>query len=135
SPVRYVLCVKFVLDCNTGSSASTPSRPESTTTDGSQFATAESFIVETLTEVSALDATYIVGPSLNDSRKQLFDVPRDRPPVLCHFQHLGLKATYERREGAHKLIRKLLALPFLPGQHIGHAFMKLKTEQMRVLPR
>ncbi|XP_052768120.1 uncharacterized protein LOC128208610 [Mya arenaria] len=35
--------------------------------------------------------------------------------VLRHVQHLGLKATYERREGALQLIRKLLALPFLPG--------------------
>ncbi|XP_052802936.1 uncharacterized protein LOC128233092 [Mya arenaria] len=46
--------------------------------------------------------------------------------VLRHVQHLGLKATYERREGAHQLIRKLLALPFLPGQHIERAFIKLK---------
>ncbi|XP_052820018.1 uncharacterized protein LOC128245833 [Mya arenaria] len=46
--------------------------------------------------------------------------------VLRHVQHLGLKATLKRREGAHQLIRKLLALPFLPGQHIERAFIKLK---------
>ncbi|XP_052787549.1 uncharacterized protein LOC128241241 [Mya arenaria] len=59
--------------------------------------------------------------------------------VLRHVQHLGLKATYERREGAHQLIRKLLALPFLPGQHIERAFIKLKdraegsSDQMKEL--
>ncbi|WAR07725.1 hypothetical protein MAR_017683 [Mya arenaria] len=46
--------------------------------------------------------------------------------VLRNVQHLVLKATYERREGTHQLIRKLLAFPFLPGQHIWLAFLKLK---------
>ena len=39
---------------------------------------------------------------------------------------VGLKPTYEKREGVHLLIRKLLALPFLPGAHIHRAFDRLR---------
>ena len=39
-----------------------------------------------------------------------------------------LKATYERREGAHMLIKKLLALSFLPGAHIRRAFDRLREK-------
>lgn len=41
-------------------------------------------------------------------------------------QEFGLKATYDQRQGAHHMIRKLLALPLLPGEQIRRAFQKLK---------
>ncbi|KAH3774036.1 hypothetical protein DPMN_175407 [Dreissena polymorpha] len=59
--------------------------------------------------------------------------------VLRKVKDVGLQTTYERREGVHDLIRKLLALPFLPGPHIPRAFDCLldkaegNTAQMRPL--
>jgi hypothetical protein len=41
-------------------------------------------------------------------------------------QAVGLQATYERHEGVHQFIRKLLALPFLPPGDIPRAFQKLR---------
>ena len=43
-------------------------------------------------------------------------------------QQVGLQATYQRREGAHQHIRKLLALPFLPARDIPRAFRKLREK-------
>ncbi|XP_060602402.1 uncharacterized protein LOC132755544 [Ruditapes philippinarum] len=40
-------------------------------------------------------------------------------------QELGLMTTYRHIEGVHQIIRKLLALPFLPGSDIPRAFKKL----------
>ena len=48
--------------------------------------------------------------------------------ILRKVQDVGLKATYERREGAHMLIKKLLALPFLPGAHIRRAFARFREK-------
>ncbi|KAH3792693.1 hypothetical protein DPMN_146192 [Dreissena polymorpha] len=59
--------------------------------------------------------------------------------VLRNVKEVGLQTTYERRESVHGLIRKLLALPFLPGPHIPRAFDCLRdkaeanTAQMRSL--
>ncbi|KAH3842415.1 hypothetical protein DPMN_115911 [Dreissena polymorpha] len=39
---------------------------------------------------------------------------------------VGLKTTYERREAVHALMRKLMAVPFLPGVHIPRAFSRYK---------
>lgn len=41
-------------------------------------------------------------------------------------QEVGLQATYQRREGVHNIVRKLLALPFLPGRDIPRAFERLR---------
>jgi hypothetical protein len=46
--------------------------------------------------------------------------------VQRHVQELGLSATYRERGTVHTLIRKLLALPFMPGQHISRAFNRLR---------
>ncbi|XP_052773489.1 uncharacterized protein LOC128212200 [Mya arenaria] len=54
-------------------------------------------------------------------------------------QAVWLHATYERREGDHQYVRKLLALPFLALGDIPQAFRKLKdcsdgsSEQLREL--
>ncbi|KAH3699686.1 hypothetical protein DPMN_074646 [Dreissena polymorpha] len=44
--------------------------------------------------------------------------------VLRHINEVGLKTTYERREAVHALMRKLMAVPFLPGIHIPRAFSR-----------
>ena len=41
-------------------------------------------------------------------------------------QEVGLQTTYQQREGTHLIIRKLLALPFLPGRDIQRAFQRLR---------
>lgn len=38
--------------------------------------------------------------------------------VMRKVANLGLRTTYEERQGVHRLIRKFLALPFLPPGHI-----------------
>lgn len=48
--------------------------------------------------------------------------------VLRKVGAVGLKTTYERREGIHLLIRRTLALPFLPPTHIDRAFAALKSK-------
>ncbi|XP_056000778.1 uncharacterized protein LOC130048270 [Ostrea edulis] len=40
--------------------------------------------------------------------------------------NLGLKTTYEERQAVHRLIKKLLALPYLPSGHIQGAFDNLR---------
>ena len=45
--------------------------------------------------------------------------------VMRKVGEVGLKTTYDRRAGAHHVIRKLLALPFLPASDIPRAFEKL----------
>ena len=37
-------------------------------------------------------------------------------------QHLGLQTTYMKRQAVHAYIRKLMALPFLPHQHMRFPF-------------
>ncbi|KAH3837820.1 hypothetical protein DPMN_111221 [Dreissena polymorpha] len=46
--------------------------------------------------------------------------------VLRRINIVGLKTTYERREAVHALMRKLMAVPFLPGTHIPRAFRRYK---------
>ncbi|KAH3857387.1 hypothetical protein DPMN_099994 [Dreissena polymorpha] len=46
---------------------------------------------------------------------------------LRKVNNLGLKTAYERREGVHQYVRKLMALPFLIGTHIFPAFRALKN--------
>lgn len=45
-----------------------------------------------------------------------------------HVQQFGLAATYQQRRGMYDYIRQLMALPFLPAQHIRQAFDHLKTK-------
>ena len=48
--------------------------------------------------------------------------------VQRRVQNVGLQTTYQRREGVHHHIRKLLAIPFLPARDIQRAFQKLKEK-------
>lgn len=48
--------------------------------------------------------------------------------VWRHVQQFGLAATYQQRRGMYDYIRQLMALPFLPAQHIRQAFDHLKTK-------
>ncbi len=41
-------------------------------------------------------------------------------------QALGLASTYQNNDAAHKFIRQIMALPFLPHEHIPQMFMELK---------
>ena len=52
--------------------------------------------------------------------------------VQRHVQQVGLQTTYQQREGVHKHIRKLLALPFLPARDIPRAFRKLQEKSADV---
>eukprot|EP00105_Crassostrea_gigas_P020377 XP_011439145.1 PREDICTED: uncharacterized protein LOC105336498 [Crassostrea gigas] len=42
--------------------------------------------------------------------------------VWSHVQQLGLSTTFRQREGAHSFIKQLLALPFLPWNHVEDVF-------------
>lgn len=52
--------------------------------------------------------------------------------MVCSFlsqvQELGLQQAYLNHRGTHCLIRKLLALPFLPAEEIPAAFHRLETK-------
>ena len=48
--------------------------------------------------------------------------------VMRKVTELGMKTNYEKRQGDHAFIRKLLALPFLPGEHIRRAFGRLNEK-------
>ncbi|XP_060604396.1 uncharacterized protein LOC132757205 [Ruditapes philippinarum] len=47
--------------------------------------------------------------------------------VMRKVGNIGLKQTYEGKQAIHWYIKRLLALPFLPAEHIEIAFNKLKT--------
>ena len=49
-----------------------------------------------------------------------------RKPVNLRIQELGLAAAYEQDDGTYRLIRKLMAMPFLPAGEIPAAFAKLR---------
>ena len=56
-----------------------------------------------------------------------------------YVQELGLATAYEQDDGTHRLIRKLLALPFLPDKEIPAAFIQLRgtatTDSLKKLVR
>ena len=45
--------------------------------------------------------------------------------VLRKVAKLGLKTAYDQKQSTHIFIRKILALPFLPSDHIRPAFLQL----------
>ena len=47
---------------------------------------------------------------------------------LFQVQELGLQQAYRNDRGTHDLVRKLLALPFLPADEIPNAFHSLETK-------
>ena len=47
--------------------------------------------------------------------------------VWRHVQEYGLVTTYRERQGAYTYTRQLMALPFLPANHIRETFDALKT--------
>ena len=47
---------------------------------------------------------------------------------LFQVQELGLKQAYRNDRGTHDLVRKLLALPFLPADEIPNAFHRLEAK-------
>ena len=47
---------------------------------------------------------------------------------LFQVQELGLKQAYRNDRGTHDLVRKLLALPFLPADEIPNAFQRLEAK-------
>ena len=47
---------------------------------------------------------------------------------LFQVQELGLQQAYRNDRGTHDLVRKLLALPFLPADEIPNAFHRLETK-------
>ena len=57
--------------------------------------------------------------------------------MVFQVQELGLQQAYQSDSGTHNLIRKLLALPFLPAEEIPNAFHRLEancaTEALQTL--
>ncbi|XP_069142293.1 uncharacterized protein [Argopecten irradians] len=47
--------------------------------------------------------------------------------VLRKVGNLGLRPTYDRREGVHQFVKQLLALPFLPAEQIEPAFRMMSA--------
>ncbi|VDI72233.1 Hypothetical predicted protein [Mytilus galloprovincialis] len=55
--------------------------------------------------------------------------------VFRHVQFLGLQPAYRQQDCIFKYVRKLMALPFLPADHIRPAFRRLKDLQTDPLQR